>query len=87
MIKRWTIKLGLCNKGIECFVYESYNLTEARAIVKRLKEKIVNNGISPISTWVLEYGFVIFEEIYKAQGYTLMELSITDTRKGNGAIS
>ncbi|TET61137.1 MAG: hypothetical protein E3J47_05885 [Candidatus Stahlbacteria bacterium] len=87
MTKRWTIEFRLCDDDAECLIYKSFNLTEARDIVKRLREKIIDNGISPISTWVLEYGFITFEEVYKAQGYTLMGLSVTDTRKGNGTIS
>lgn len=87
MIKRWTIKFKLCDDDddTECSVYKSYNLTEARDIVKKLKKRIASNGILPINTWVLEYGFIMFEEVYKVQGYTLMELSITDIRKNNGA--
>jgi len=85
MTKRWTIKFRLCNKTTECFVFKSYDLVEAKDIVRKLKKEIKNNGLSPIDTWILEYGFIMFEEIYKAQGYTLMELSIADTRKSNGA--
>lgn len=87
MSKRWSLKFCLSKKDVECYVWKSYDALEAKDIVKKLKLKIRRNGLSPVNTWILEYGFSTFDEIYKAQGYTLVSLSVTDARKNNGAIS
>jgi len=85
--KRWALKFKLVQGGAECLILKGYSLSEARAIVKRLKAEIKKEGISPISTWILKYGFIMFDETYKVQGYTLMSLSVKDKRKANGPAS
>ena len=77
----------MTKKNVDCFVWKDYDTLEARDTIKKLKQEIKSNGLSPTSTWMLEYGFNMFDEVYKAQGYTLVGLLITDTRKNNEATS
>ncbi len=83
----WTLKFRLHKKDTECFTWKSFDMSEARDIVRKLKSEIKKRGLMPTNTWVLEYGFTLFEEEYKRQGYTLMELSVSDTRKKYGEVS
>jgi hypothetical protein len=86
MRKRWAIKLGMTQRNIDSFVWKDYDLLEAKDIVKKLKQETKDKGLSPVTTWMLEHGFNLFDETYKAQGYTLISLSITDIGKNDEAV-
>ena len=81
--KIWLVRFRLGKNDTECYVWRSYSLSESRGIVKELKSEIKNIGLSPVNTWILEYNFRIFDNVYKKEGYTLIGLSVTDKRKIN----
>ena len=79
--RKWSLKFSLHKKEMCHYVWENYNLVEAREIVAKLKSKMKNNGLLPVSTWILEYGFVMFKETYEPQGYDLTALSVESKGK------
>jgi len=83
----WSVQFRVADKDRECLIFKEYGMPEIRNIVKILKPLIKSRGIKPVSTWILEFALHIFETTYKAQGYTLLSISICNKRKSNGATS
>ena len=83
----WAVEFRLANKNRECIILKEYGMREVRNIVKILKPAIRSRGVAPVSTWIIEFVLHVFETTYRAQGYTLLSISIHDKRKNNGSTS
>ncbi|RLI61969.1 MAG: hypothetical protein DRO67_07555 [Candidatus Asgardarchaeum californiense] len=79
--KIWMLKFKLQKGETECFIWKNFDVLDT---VKKLRPQIKKRGLMPTSTWVLEYGFNVFEEEYKPEGYILLELSIYDKKEKYG---
>ena len=79
--EKWSLKFSLHKKEAYHYVWESYNVVDAREIIAELKPKMRDMGLLPVSTWMLEYGFAIFKKTYKPQGYNLVALSVKSKEK------
>lgn len=86
----WSVKYRL-GKGeggeSDYYVMKRYGLQDLKNIIKELKIDIKENGGIPVSTWILEYIFHIFEKENKNTDYDLLSIAITNERKGNDGTS
>lgn len=64
-------------------IYESYTLKQVKEIInemKRDKTVLPVDKIMPVTSWLLLYGFIKFEDRLGSKDYTLIKIEIEDVR-------